>query len=714
MENKILKHYLSTLKRLIRRILRKIKRILLPSQTDISYKIIVNNSERHLFLKPVRIKQKVKGNSNFVELYGNIESNVPVKTALLNIEFYDGDNKQCEVEQTFSDLNKNENYKCYAYLNKGQFRILASIPAEAKYFVIKIRASSYSYAKLMANTVCNQFKLDLENKFNNIVAQIENTNLNNVNEETISSYFGNLDGQEAISLASNLSKYYQGTNHILEFYFGLEVLKRNKSFNVAKHLKTTLNQKGEMRLLADFIDYVSKLDIPGWKITSERIRDDIEKLENGYTVPENSDSDYEHGDNVFYLLHNSLPYNSGGYATRTHGLLRAINGSENNFNVMGVTRPGYPKDHKKYISKPLPDDIPSSDLINEVTYYRCDQDTKKSSLTLSEYIETYSEQLINLAANKRLGIIHAASNHPNGFAAIMAARKLGICSVYEVRGLWEITRLSRQDGWDKTEQYQFMSKMEAEACLHADRVITITEALKDIMVDRGVPSEKITVVPNCVNVNKFTPFQSKDEKLLKKLRIDVNDVVIGYLGSVVNYEGLDDLVLSAKLLLTSGIRNFKILIVGDGDYLKSIYDSVIENNLQDYVIFTGRVPHEEIDTYYSLVDITPFPRKPYLVCEAVSPLKPFEAMASGKSVIVSSCAALTEIVSHNETGLVFRKGDVTDLAEKLKMLINDPVLRERLAKNGYEWVKVNRDWSVSANIVQDIYKELILEENKND
>lgn len=164
---------------------------------------------------------------------------------------------------------------------------------------------------------------------------------------------------------------------------------------------------------------------------------------------------------------------------------------------------------KKYISKDLPDVIPEKDTIDNVDYLRCDQKTRKSSLTISEYVDTYSDQLIKLSDTYKPSIIHAASNHPNGLAAVKAAKKLGIKSVYEVRGLWEITRLSRQDGWDNTEQYEFMAKMEAEACIHADRVLTITHALKDIMIERGVDKDKISVVPNCVNVSDFTPFKEK-------------------------------------------------------------------------------------------------------------------------------------------------------------------------------------------------------------
>jgi glycosyltransferase involved in cell wall biosynthesis len=106
----------------------------------------------------------------------------------------------------------------------------------------------------------------------------------------------------------------------------------------------------------------------------------------------------------------------------------------------------------------------------------------------------------------------------------------------------------------------------------------------------------------------------------------------------------------------------------------------------------GRVPHEEVESFYSLIDIAVFPRKPWPVCEMVSPMKPLEALAMEKAVLVSSVRALDEMIKHEETGLVFRKGDIDNLAETLFRLINNPNLRHALGKKGREWVSNERTW----------------------
>ncbi len=128
--------------------------------------------------------------------------------------------------------------------------------------------------------------------------------------------------------------------------------------------------------------------------------------------------------------------------------------------------------------------------------------------------------------------------------------------------------------------------------------------------------------------------------------------------------------------------------------------------MKKYFIFTGRIPHEDVEEYYSLVDITPFPRKGQPVCEMVSPLKPFEAMAMEKAVISSNVAALAEIVTDGYNGLLFEKDNAEDLALKLERLINDKKLRLKLGKQARKWVLEYRDWKVISKTLSDVYNKI--------
>lgn len=320
-----------------------------------------------------------------------------------------------------------------------------------------------------------------------------------------------------------------------------------------------------------------------------------------------------------------------------------------------------------------------------------------------DYTERYSKALKKLARAERPAIIHAASNHWNGLTAVKTARKLGIPSIYEVRGLWEVTRGSRNPEWAKGNMFQFMARMEADAAKGATHVFAITEALREELISRGVDENKIQIVPNGVDTQRFTPIP-RDEELAATLGV-TGKTVIGYVGSVLDYEGIE-LMLEAAQQLKRDRDDFHVLIVGDGAELERFQSFVAENAMEDVVTFTGRVPHEEVERYYSLIDITPFPRLPLPVCEMVSPLKPFEAMAMGKAVVASDVAALKEIVTPGLNGYLYAKGRAESLLEQLTRLLDDPEHTRALGQQARDWVVENRDWKQLATIIADAYAEL--------
>ncbi len=403
---------------------------------------------------------------------------------------------------------------------------------------------------------------------------------------------------------------------------------------------------------------------------------------------------------VFYLLHNSLPYNSAGYATRTHGLLSGLNRA--GWDVDGVTRLGYPFDMP---GKEDVLDVPPHDEIDGVDYLRllAGREIEKKN-PLYFYVQRYRAALQELALRGRPAIIHAASNHWNGLTAVAAANELGLPSIYEVRGLWEVTRGSRNPEWAQSNMFRYIARMEADAARGATKVFTITNALRDEMIARGVDGDKITVLPNGVDSSRFQPI-ARDETLARELGVQ-DKTVIGYIGSILDYEGLE-LLIDAAAELAAVRSDFHVLFVGDGAELERFQARVYDEGLDDVVTFTGRVPHEDVERYYSLVDIAPFPRLPLPVCEMVSPLKPFEAMAMGKAVVASDVAALAEIVTPGQNGFLHAKGDARSLQTELTRLLDDPELRHRIGRQARDWVVEHRDWRRISATVAASYEELL-------
>jgi glycosyltransferase involved in cell wall biosynthesis len=196
----------------------------------------------------------------------------------------------------------------------------------------------------------------------------------------------------------------------------------------------------------------------------------------------------------------------------------------------------------------------------------------------------------------------------------------------------------------------------------------------------------------------FSP--EEDRTLAEKLKIPAGIPVIGYVGSIIEYEGLPDLARASVALAKKGY-DFRLLIVGSEKRLKDgtapITDEIQEcfraAGLSDKLIMPGRVPFETVSSYYSLIEIAPIPRLPFKVSEMVSPIKPIEALAMGKVLIVSNVEALKDFAQAGETGLLFEKGNVADLEAKIRLALDKPELRSTLKVNAQQFVRENRTWS---------------------
>lgn len=440
----------------------------------------------------------------------------------------------------------------------------------------------------------------------------------------------------------------------------------------------------------DFLEYL--LDAPVYKLGAAYA------LEIGAKKPR---KDYVEG-RICYVLHNSLPYSSGGYATRSHGVAAGL--ARAGYEVFAVTRPGYPLDIGSEEAEST--FRPEGEIIDEVRYERLAQ-PRRRDYSMREYTQRAAAELEKLFARLKPELVIAASNHETGLSALLAARNLGVPFIYEVRGLWEITHASRDAKFASSPIYAIHKLLETEVCRRADHVFTLTNGLRNELISRGAPAERISLAPNACDPALFQPIP-RDETLAASLGIPPGTPVVGYVGTFVVYEGLDDLARACARLKQSG-RQFRLLLVGNenasaggmGEIAADIRRTAREGGFEDWLITPGRVPHEEVARYYSLIDIAPFPRKPWPVCRIVSPMKPLEALAMEKAILVSDVEALREMIEPEKTGLVFKAGDVDDLAAKLATLIDNPAERRKLGKNGRAYVIENRAWDKIIDVMRE-------------
>ena len=403
------------------------------------------------------------------------------------------------------------------------------------------------------------------------------------------------------------------------------------------------------------------------------------------------------GGRVMYVVAHCLPVQSIGYTIRTQSLVVPLR--QLGWDVEVFARFGYPADREDEPDSAA--DLTSAQVEGVPHHFRPDAGTV--DLDLARYIDAAATALVSQAESFRPSVIHAASNYRVGLAAIEAARRLGVPSIYEMRGLWHYSRAAKDPRYQDSEHFQLSHKLELQAAASADRVLVNGPALGELLASAGVPRERITLAPNGVDVDRFHP-RPRATDLADKLGL-TGRFVVGFVGTFFHFEGIDTLLQAARTLRQRAGDGVRILLVGDGPESDSLQALTRELGISDIVQFTGRVPHESVLDYYSLIDVAVYPRRGLPVCELVPPLKPLEAMATGTPVVVSSAAALARMVTPGTTGLVHTKDDVASLVGAIEKLRADPALRERLATAARAHVQTLR-WSDSAAAIARIYRSL--------
>jgi PEP-CTERM/exosortase A-associated glycosyltransferase len=315
------------------------------------------------------------------------------------------------------------------------------------------------------------------------------------------------------------------------------------------------------------------------------------------------------------------------------------------------------------------------------------------------------KRLLALAKTLRPDVIHAHSPVLDAVPAIRVGRKLGIPVVYEIRAFWEDAAVDHGSTKEGSLRYRLTRGLETWAVKHADAVTVICEGLRSDLAARGIPPRKITVIPNAVDIDKFEMGGKSDLGLKMKLGLG-NSRVLGFIGSFYAYEGLD-LLLAALPAILQQMPDVKVLLVGGGPQDAALKQQVMALDLKDRVVFTGRVPHAEVNRYYDLIDVLVYARHPMRLTELVTPLKPLEAMAQGRLMVASDVGGHKELIQDGKTGVLFRAGDTGDLAGKVVALMKNEQGWEGMKKNGRQFVETERNWAASVARYRGVYSSLV-------
>ena len=393
---------------------------------------------------------------------------------------------------------------------------------------------------------------------------------------------------------------------------------------------------------------------------------------------------------ILHVLDHSIPLHSG-YTFRTLSILREQR--RRGWQTFHLTSP------KHHIAKVDEEDI------DGWRFYRT-----RLHAHLLEWLPAAREMRLMRATERRLGeivarvqpdVIQAHSPVLNAIPALRVGQRLGIPVVYEVRAFWEDAAVDHGTSREWDLRYGLTRNLETYALKRAAHVTTICEGLKREIVGRGVPDSRVTVIPNAVDIGSFRFDEPADSRLKRELGLE-GTTVIGFVGSLYAYEGLD-LLIDALPRIVAERDDARLLLVGGGPHESVLRSAAARLGLNDKVVFTGRVPHGDVHRYYSIIDVCAYPRHSMRLTELVTPLKPLEAMAQGRLVVASDVGGHRELIRDGETGVLFRSGDVASLADAIVGLLGQREHWPRIRANARRFVEVERNWASSVEGYGDVF-----------
>lgn len=390
---------------------------------------------------------------------------------------------------------------------------------------------------------------------------------------------------------------------------------------------------------------------------------------------------------VLHVLDHSVPLHSG-YTFRTLSILHEQH------------KLGWQTIH---LTSPKQGPSPSlQETVDGLTFYRTPSPEGAGLVTQMRLTARRLQQVIS---DTQPDLIHVHSPVLNALPSLWVARQLKLPLVYEMRASWEDAAVDHGTTTEGSVRYRLSRALETFALRHADQITTICEGLRSDITQRGISPQRITVIPNAVDAAAFEFGIEANPQLRHSLGLD-GATVLGFAGSFYGYEGLHLLLEAAQRMLPRH-PNLRVLLVGGGPQDANLKAQASAAGLQNHVVFTGRVPHNEVQRYYELIDILAYPRLPIRLTELVTPLKPLEAMAQGRMFVASDVGGHRELVRHGETGFLFPAGSASALESALEDMLAQRAAWPKIRQQARHFVESERTWAGSVARYRDVYQRAL-------
>ena len=386
---------------------------------------------------------------------------------------------------------------------------------------------------------------------------------------------------------------------------------------------------------------------------------------------------------ILHVLDHSIPLHSG-YTFRTLSILREQR--KLGWETVHLTTP-----------KQGPSNAESEEA-DGLTFYRT---PSTQGIGLLAQMCLSAQRLRDVVQKTQPDIIHAHSPVLNALPSLWVGWRLNLPVVYEMRASWEDAAVDHGTTVEGSFRYKISRALESFALKRADHITTICEGLRGDILSRGIPADRITVIPNAVDATSFRFGVEADPALRQRLGLD-GATVLGFAGSFYGYEGLDLLLEAARRLLPKHPK-LRVLLVGGGPQETALKAQAESTGLRERVIFTGRVPHAEVQRYYELIDVLAYPRLPIRLTELVTPLKPLEAMAQGRIFVASDVGGHRELIRHGETGFLFPAGSAVALETAIDTVLAKRDVWPSVKAQARQFVEQERTWTTSVARYAAVY-----------
>lgn len=389
---------------------------------------------------------------------------------------------------------------------------------------------------------------------------------------------------------------------------------------------------------------------------------------------------------ILHVLYQSYP-NISGSSTRSKGIVDGMKASTV-FEPVVLTSPlqsgctGY-----------------NVEIVDGVKYYRTFKQKNSRfgvNLKKSFFVKVtklwsfilFTHDIFKVAQKERPDIIHAHAMFACGLPSLLVARLLKIRFVYEIRSDWHLDH-----GFNSGFFFQrLFGYLERYLATHSDGLVVISKGLFD---KYGKFNDNCIMVPNGVHGSLY-----KTEPAI--CRSPDAPVTFGFIGSVIPLEGIEMILRAVKILKDSG---YEILfkIVGQGESLSALQVQAADLEIMDNIIFLGSVTFDKIKEVYSEIDVVVNFRRDEPIAHSVTPLKPIEAMAQRKLVIVSDVKGMTELVSHGKNGLVVECGNIYELARTMRAVSENYNSFLSLINDAYQYAWEEKSWNKIIERYTEVY-----------